>query len=91
MRLVQSAQRLHDRLRVAKAEIEAIPDSVILSEYRRRFANGRPRKLRPCPECGLMLGARQMIAHVKEHAVKEPAMKRKRGLGKRLAEMRGGE
>ncbi len=53
----------------------SLPDAVIRAEHSRRFQPkgggwliaGRPKKLRPCPECGALFGAREMVLHRREH------------------------
>lgn len=85
--MVEAANRLHERLRAATLEIEAIPDSVIREEYARRFGNGRPKVLRPCRICGAMKGAREMQAHLKSHTKSEKPRRKRGGLGKRLKDI----
>jgi hypothetical protein len=52
-------------------DMSTIPDDVLWAEVgRRRVAvrpadsgHGKPKVLRPCPDCGIKFGAREMKAH----------------------------
>ena len=48
-------------------DLSTIPDSVIFAEAARRMAarpgSGRQKILKPCPRCGVILGARELRAH----------------------------
>lgn len=59
-------------------DLTTIPDAPLYSELGRRRAiagGGRRKTLRPCPDCGAMLGAREMRRHPPKCPARSPILR----------------
>jgi hypothetical protein len=63
----------HDTIR---EWLKTVPKKLLLSEVGRRnnksrrvHSGGRPKVLKPCPKCGGMFGARELVRACPEHLV----------------------